>query len=246
MAHMNIKSFLIAIVVLVALGAGAFFVKNWAGEQRPENQNTAQGMLIQDKTITDNTKPLKISITYPFIQGHDDFNRKAEGVIMNELADFKKNALDNDAAVKATSPQDYAKYPREYELTISYDKGEVDENIASIVYSVYVDTGGAHPNGYYISLNYDLKNNKEIALADVFGNQPDYLQKVSAYCVTDLTKQVTERMGNTDGTWIKDGAGPTSENYSVFMVTNNSLIFYFSPYQIAPYVAGDFKVTMPR
>ncbi len=245
--YMNVKSLSILIVALALLGLGAFFVKNWTSKQRPGNQSMLKEINLEDKIITDDTKPLKIHITYPFIQGYDDFNAKAEKIIMEELNNFKKNALENDAAVKATSsPEEYVRYPREYGLDISYEKGEVNESIISVVYSVYVDTGGAHPNGYYISLNYDVKNNKEIALADLFANQPDYLRKISTYAVADLAKQVAERMGNTEGSWIMDGAGPKGENFSVFMINNNSLTFYFSPYQVAPYVAGDFKVAMPR
>lgn len=198
---------------------------------------------IQDKQITDNTKPFKISITYPQIAGMDDFNAKVETIINKEINDFKKYSLENDVAVKQIDPKGYAKYPREYELDISYDKGEVDDNTVSVVFNVYNFEGGAHGASYFVPLNYNVKSKTEIKLTDLFPNQPDHLQKISDFCTKDLTKQLTKVLGSLDGTYLADGAGPSAENFQFFLINpDNTITFYFPQYQVAFGAAGDFKV----
>ena len=202
---------------------------------------------IQDVVINDSTNPFVIKITYPQIEGLDDFNQKAKVIVDKEISDFKTNSLANDSAVKATDPTDYAKYPRTYELDISYTKGETDNNVASVIFNIYNFEGGAHGASYYVPLNYDIKNKKMIALADLFPSQPNYLQTISAFCMADLTKQLTKALGSLDGTTIQDGAGPVAENFQFFLINpDNTITFYFPQYQVAFGAAGDFKVTMPR
>ena len=231
----------ILIVIIVVVVVGVFYMpKNLTA---PESQPTIK---IQDKQITDNRKPFTIKITYPYILGLDDFNKKVLDIVNKEISDFKTNSIENDNAVKQTDPVDYAKYPRTYELYIGYDKGEIDNNIISTVLDVYNFEGGAHGAGYFIPLNYNLKTKSEIKLADLFPEQKDYLKKISDYCIKDLTTQITKSLGNTDGTWIQDGAGPTEDNYKFFLINKNNIVFYFPQYQVAYGAAGDFKVTMPR
>lgn len=234
---MKAKTIIISIIILiVVIIAGVFLYI----------LNQPQQIKIQDKTITDNTKPFVIKIVYPYITGLNDFNTKAETIVNKEISDFKTNSLANDEAVKQTDPTDYAKYPRTYELDIGYDKGEIDNNIISTIFNVYNFEGGAHGASYFITLNYNPKTKQEIKLADLFSGQKDYLQKISDYCITDLTKQLTKALGNLDGTTIQDGAGPTEDNYQFFLINKNNIVFYFPQYQVAFGAAGDFKVTMPR
>lgn len=201
---------------------------------------------IQDVSINDNTKPFVIKIVYPQIAGLSDFNQKAKAIVEKEINDFKTNSLANDAAVKQVDPAAYAKYPRTYELDIGYDKGEIDNNIASVIFNVYNFEGGAHGASYFVPLNYNPKTKTEIKLEDLFPNQPNYLQKISDYCTADLTKQLIKALGNLDGTYLKDGAGPNADNFQYFLINKNNIVFYFPQYQVAFGAAGDFKVTMPR
>ncbi len=249
---MSTKNLAISIIIVLVIIAGGIFAfmsyehTVLAPTSPTEVSQQNSPMTVQVKTITDNTKPFKIAITYPYIEGQDDFNLNMEAAINQELSDFKKNSLANDAAVKANDPADYAKYPSEYDLTISYDKGEVDSDIISIMVNVYNFEGGAHGASYFVPVNYNVKTKKEIALADLFPGQPDYVQKISNYCVQDLTKQLTKSLGNLNGTWIKDGAGPKEENFQAFLIQKDTIVFYFPQYQVAFYAAGSFQVVMPR
>ena len=242
---MKTKILLSFLLLLAIVVAGGFYFY----------QTKTSQFVIQDKQIADNTTPFVIKISYPYINGLDDFNRKVKTIIDKEISDFKTNSLENDKAVKDTDPTDYAKYPRTYELDISYDKGQVDGNIVSAMFNVYNFEGGAHGASYFVPLNYNVKTKTEIKLVDLFAGQSDYLQKISEFCIKDLTKQITDKLGDTSGTWIKDGAGPKEENFQFFLIgppckdsqlCRSMIIFYFPQYQVAFGAAGDFKVTMPR
>jgi len=241
-----ILSLAFIIVISVCIYFIFFRLNKKAFTKTPNNQGQAQTLNVEDKKISDNTSPFKIDITYPEISGQDAFNSLVKNAVDTEISEFKTNSLENDNAVKETDPGTYAKYPREYDLTISYDKGQIDSDVASVVLDVYNFEGGAHGANYQIAINYDIKNKKQLTLADVFSGQENYLQKISDYCIQDLTSQITTAAGNTEGTWIKDGASPIAGNFATFLINKDSITFYFPQYQVAYGALGGFKVVMPR
>ena len=245
------KAVILFVILAVFLIAGASFFLDKNFSPRIWFPSGAK-IIIQDQQITDNTKPFKIAITYPQIAGLEDFNQKAKAIVDKEIADFKKNSLENDTAVKAVDPISYAKYPRTYELNIGYDKGQIDNNIVSVIFNVYNFEGGAHGASYFVPLNFNVKTNQEVKLVDLFPGQSDYLQKISAFCTQDLTKQLTKALDSLDGTYLADGAGPKAENFQFFLINPSTssgqatITFYFTQYQVAYGSAGDFKVIFPR
>jgi hypothetical protein len=226
---------LVIILILIIAAIAVFLFSNKPG-----------ALTVLDKQIIDNTKPFIIKIVYPQIAGVDSFNKEVLDAVNKEISDFKTNSLANDTAVKKIDPADYAKYPRTYELDIDYDKGEIDDNAVSVILNVYNFEGGAHGASYFVPINYSPTLKQDIKLSDLFPGQTDYLQKISDYCVKDLTKQIIAKLGGTDGTWIQDGAGPTADNYQFFLINKNNIVFYFPQYQVAYGAAGSFTVAMPR
>lgn len=249
---MKFKNLLLLFVVLTILIVGGIFLFKYKDSLQKKIQDNpsveTNKITIQDKQITDNTKPFKINIAYPEITGLDDFNQRAKAIVNKELSDFKTNSLENDNAVKTVDPESYAKYPREYDLNIGYDKGEISGDIISVIFNIYAFEGGANGNSYFVPLNYNPTTKKEIKLADLFAGQENYIQKISGYCTKDLTKQLTATEGAdfASVSWIGEGAGPNEENFSNFLINKDNIVFYFSKYQVAPGAAGDFKVTMPK
>lgn len=246
---MEAKKILSSVVILAIAGLGVWAFLNYrnsipakVGQLQTQNSEVA----IEDKKITEESAPLKINITYPAISGMDAFNQKVEGIIQEELNSFKEISLENDEAVKKLDPKGYTQFPREYMLTIGYTAGEVDENMVSVVLNIENYTGGAHGASYFRSITWDAKNNREVALSELFPGQTNYLQNISTFTSAEIRKQMIERTGSVEGAWIEDGAGPKEENFSVFLVNKDSITFYFPPYQVAAYAFGDFRVTMPR
>ena len=122
-------------------------------EQPAQKQPEKQTVQVIDKKITDKTKPFDIDVTYPEIAGADGFNKAVKSFIDKDLAEFKQYSLENDKAVKEPDPESYAKYPREYNFDGDYEKGQIDENIASVMLSVYSFTGGAHGSEIDVPIN---------------------------------------------------------------------------------------------
>lgn len=251
MTFMNYKKILLIVIVVIIFVAGGFAAYYYRDSllgnvQKQEKDTQEQTINLEDKTITDKEKPFNITIAYPYVEGLNDFNKKSEEIVQNELSQFKEISLENDRAVKEIDPEAYAAYPREYYLNIGYDKGLINSEVISTVFDISNFTGGAHGAEYFISLNYDVQNKKEIKLADLFLDQPDYLQKISDYCTEDLKQQIRERADDYMAPWFEEGAGPNEENFSIFLINKDSITFYFPQYQVAAYALGDFRVTMPR
>jgi hypothetical protein len=243
---MKTKKIILVIILIAVVAVGVFIYVNKNFVPTILTPNQTQAMIVQDKQITDNTKPFVIKIVYPQVAGVDGFNKEVLAAVNKEISDFKTNSLANDAAVKQIDPKGYAAEPREYELDIGYDKGEIDNNVVSVILNVYNFEGGAHGASYFIPVNYSPKLKQDIKLADLFPGQKDYLQKISDYCTKDLTNQLTKALGSLDGTYLKDGASPNADNFQFFLINKNSITFYFPQYQVAYGAAGSFKVTMPR
>lgn len=238
--------YLAFIILLLILAYFIFWKKDNNLFNFSDKEQKVELPVVENKIIKEETGPFKIEINYPFVSGFDDFNQRAERLINNKLEEFKRISLENDQAIKEIDPENYAAYPREYPLVIGYETGLVDGKIISIVFNIYSFTGGAHGASDYATLNYDIENKKEIKLADIFEGQGDYTQKISDYCIPNLKQQITERTEGQYSGWVEEGAGPQEQNFSVFMIKENSIVFYFAQYQVAAYAIGDFKVEMPR
>jgi hypothetical protein len=117
-------------------------------------------------------------------------------------------------------------------------------DVISILLNGYtMFAGAAHPNTFFYSINYDLKNNKVIKLSSLF--EGSYLKVISDYCINNLKKQAQEYAPEADMTWIKEGAGPKKENYTVFNFTKDAFVVTFPAYQVASYAEGPKEVAIP-
>jgi len=54
------------------------------------------------------------------------------------------------------------------------------------------DSGGAHPNDRYWTVNYDLAANRELKLEELFKPKSDYQTAISKYVATDINKRVDQ------------------------------------------------------
>lgn len=96
-------------------------------------------------------------------------------------------------------------------------------------------TGGAHPNPWLVSLNFDLEAGRTLQLGDLF--RPGYLQALSAYAIAELARRELP-----EG---RVGASPKAENFQVWALGPQGLTLVFPPYQVGPYSAGTQEVLVP-
>ena len=184
-----------------------------------------------------------IDIAYPQFQsayagGMDESINKIiyDGTIAPMIDDFKDEILSYD----------YEDINLRYFLAIDYQVVNFNENIISLCLDIYPYMGGAHGMLYFETINFDIVRNRLIGLKDLFEPGYDYAGTISEYCRRDLIRQMKERGFQPDEEWIEDGTDPDyTDTLTSFLVAPYGIIMKFPAYQVAPYAAGDFSVTVP-
>lgn len=171
----------------------------------------------------------KININYPYT-GYSNLNNEIDNLIKKYLNDFMKADkpfIDNQI----------------YSLDITYDTYRYKEFI-SYVFTVFLNTGGAHPNTIIETISYDTKNENIIDIDWLINKNNDILNILSKESRVILDKNPSLKQGNiTDMTL--DGTMPRKDNFSNFAFTDKGLMLFFNRYQIAPYSYGSFNIIIP-
>jgi Protein of unknown function (DUF3298)/Deacetylase PdaC len=202
------------------------------------------GVKIVDKTIkeTDKAKRSELQSIYPEITSSDSasakkFNELVKSRVVaanNEYRGFLAEMTDED--IKSLSPG------ISLSNEVSYDVALANNDFISLTLNNYTFTGGAHGGTSSSTINYDLKNNRELALADIFEPNSNYLKVISDYSIADLSKRLTDM---SDEEWIGRGAGAEADNFASWNLTKKGLMFTFDQYQVAAYAAGPQTVIIP-
>ena len=191
-------------------------------------------------------KRLEMSAVYPQLAGAANaagFNRLVKTRVANEIAAFKKQMMTMSAEDLRMMPAGMNNY-----IDIGYDIEYADDDFISVNFVRSEFTGGAHPNYNFLTVNYDLKNNRELKLAELFKPGAKYLGTISAYATKDLRNRTfpdsSENLGLAQDVFA-DGALPKPENYARWSITKKGLLFTFDPYQVGPFAAGAQYVIVP-
>ncbi|HYF29348.1 MAG TPA: RsiV family protein, partial [Candidatus Paceibacterota bacterium] len=167
-----------------------------------------------------------------------------EGWLTQTVAQFKQ-----DGRFDTLTP-DEARFlgyttDRKQSLTITYGVNVmlgVPSSIDSYVYTITMDTFGAHPNTFFKTFNFDRETGAELALADLFLPGTPYLQELSTIARRELPKEMGE-FANYDS--IVAGTEPTEQNFANWTTEGSTLTIIFPPYQVAAYAAGPQYLDIP-
>lgn len=192
-------------------------------------------LVSQELNETNQTPPFTITSQTPQLTGSDDprvtaFNQRLNELVTKEVDTFRQSFLQNTAPIVTGGSF------LETTSTLLSQIGDVWS--FKFEFHFYSD-GAAHPGSYSITLNYDLGQGRELALADLFLSESNYLVTISDYCIAELSKQP-----GFEGPFA-EGAQPTLENYRNWNITPEGLLITFDEYQVAPYASGPQKVTVP-
>jgi Deacetylase PdaC/Protein of unknown function (DUF3298) len=185
-------------------------------------------------------------IEYPTFIGGDE---KIREKINQEVYDHIQNELSIFLA-------DYDDTDHEYDtglwsLGISFYVNRNDDAFVSIVMQASIYTGGAHPNSYSNTFNFNIEEGGELMdITDVFnpvataihpqtGERQDYLDFISDYTMDEIAERDI-----SDEDWILSGAGSEKDNYQAFYLSDYEIIFIFDPYQVAAYAVGPQEVAI--
>jgi hypothetical protein len=132
--------------------------------------------------------------------------------------------------------------PGPYELDVTYEELHHSDTIVSLVFTTYEFTGGAHGNTLHQTYTFDLQHGVVLTLDNLFTDTAAALAVIDPIVEADLTAKLGDML---DVQWLTDGTGTNPDNYQAFALDADNLIFYFPPYQVAPYAAGTQTVSIP-
>ena len=132
---------------------------------------------------------------------------------------------------------------RKYTLEMDFEVSESPKTL-TYVYTIYADTLGAHPNGYYRTFTFDKATGAEVSLNNLFTGS--YLQRLSEISRQKLPAVIATKTGyeaNLES--IEIGTTANIENFRNFALQGNNLIVIFAPYQVGPYAIGPQFLEIP-
>lgn len=197
------------------------------------------GVKVYAKTIRYKDEYTEVNIKIPVIEGlknsevmdqlnqeHEqkalDFKRETEKMVQEVVEESKKGGW----------PIRTGSVYTEYEAKIN------DNKTMSISVTYYQYTGGAHGYYYKETVNLDLMNEKVLSLNDLFVGSDAYLQV--------LTDEILKQMeAEKDYLFPETLTDFKASDDLKFYLTDDGIVFYFNPYEIAPYASGIVEYKIP-
>jgi len=205
----------------------------------------SQDYTIEYKSIKKENKQKKyeITISYSQIKGLNSSSEKGYNKLLKSFAEAQADSF-KVWMEDWESPPDF-EHGSFYDLndTVLYSDSRI---ISTLFYELDYFAGAAHPNNSNFSINYDLEENREITLGDLF--KGDYLKLLSEICIEEISKSKKDydpQFNAADDDWLNSGAGPDEKNFKVFNITKDKFIITFTTYQVASYAEGPQTVEIP-
>lgn len=185
-----------------------------------------------------------IDAIYPQISGNnlsksaEAFNERVLEMVTAQLQGFK-NSVKRDYQHMKTLPESV----QNNNLKLDYDIDVISPlSLVSVRLSIEnMQAGRAHPYHQHQVLNFDLVNNKELALSDLFKPNSNFLEAIASYSNTELQTAVNQN----DKWMITDGTKPLAKNYKNWNIEADAILFTFDEYQVAPQLYGPQEVEVP-
>ena len=122
----------------------------------------------------------------------------------------------------------------------AYRSGPEDAGTRSVVFEVYENVGGAHPQTWYKSFNWDVAAEAPITFDTLFKPDSSPLEVIFPIVQSDVSRQ----LGVDSPIAPADGLDPAK--YQQFAITDDSVIFFFGQGEIMPGAGGAMRATVPR
>lgn len=201
---------------------GNVFLKTTTTTNATTSTTKASSITYTTRTTKDEQDKYIVNISYPYFK-------------INFVDNNIKNFIDSSIVDFKNDIKDYEVFnDNKNSLDIFFEPYLISSNFISLKFVTSIYTGGAHGNQIITSKNFDLNSNREVGLKDLF-KKDGYLNLLSQKAITKFINDKT-----SDSAWLAEGAGPKYINFKDFTYStdNQSFVFHFDPYQIAPYSSG--------
>lgn len=207
------------VLLVIAWGAGPAHAQTPAPARAP--------LAIVAEHIVEEGPNYAIKVTWPRT-GLAAADRKVKQLIDPMIADVKRDSqLDTSSRAK-------------YEVQASFTTSLAGPDLLSIRLLLYTYTGGAHGSTQIYGLNVDVASGRELNLDDALAMLGLTLPELADRAAAQLRTKLGDEM------IFPEGAKPTRDNYSTFVIGRDQVTFVFQQYQVAPYAAGIAEVSLPR
>lgn len=227
---------ILIVIILCVLALGLLMLRQ---ANSPKNQEIKQ-ITYTTQTINENAGKFTVSVQYPQVnipdypKTQEHINGSLEKLAQKTISDFKVA----DEKLRAPELSSVSTLNVEYEAK---SIGQVYFGVRFIAEAMSV--GAAHPNNYQFTYNYDVINDREVKLVDLFKPSVDYLKNISSFVKANTLKRKSEL--TTDDEWINKGTAPKPENYQSWLLDRNALVIFLDYYQVAPRPASYVEIDMP-
>lgn len=143
------------------------------------------------------------------------------------------------------------------ECFVDFTVDSFSDTTASILFSVYTYTGGAHGSTTLIPCNYDRRTLRPLKLKDIAPSIS--LTAIAHEARRQLTPRLThrnegnklsaaekERRNRDSQKWLHEGTDPVPQNFRVFTFDRDRIRIYFVQYQVACYAEGILTIDISR
>jgi len=114
------------------------------------------------------------------------------------------------------------------------------DSTRSVSFEIYENLGGAHPNTWYQTFNYDTRDTRGITFGDLFAPGADPLEAIFPI----VQKKLEAEMGMP--TPVSEDNGMDASHYRNFAITPTDLVFFFDRGELMAGAAGAHTVYVPR
>jgi serine/threonine protein kinase len=193
------------------------------------SEQTSAGFTLSSKKIKRKNTQVEIEANYPQIEGlqdtsiQDNFNNKVKALVTKNISETKEGSHSVGFTIEHRS-----------------------DHLLSVVFGAGIEwPGAAHGMQYNYSFMYDLRNNREVKLEDLFNAGVNHLRLLSGLCARDVMRQKKKNGFDEIFEDSEAAAYDALKEDSTFYPAQAGLVIIFDPYQVGSYAEGFYVVTIP-
>jgi hypothetical protein len=232
--QMRIPTLALALAAVAALGLSSVPVASAAPPQCAD----LSGVMGANQTcqIQASDPAYALNISYPV--DYPDFQ---------SVFDYVKQTRDGFLNVANMPGPHYMPYELDT-TTTQFTSAVPPRGTRSLVFKTFQDVGGAHPQTFYKSFNWDQGTRKPIQI-DTGGSdkiQPLFRPGANPWPLIFPVVQSELEKQSGQPVAITPQVGLDPATYQNFAITNDAVIFFFSQGELLPEAAGALQVSVPR
>ncbi|BCM90105.1 hypothetical protein IAD21_01956 [Abditibacteriota bacterium] len=235
---------------LALLGASAVTLPTFSslalakdGELEDNYSKTWKGVATL-RTLSKNEKTREMKASYPVFSGLRSVAQVAGLVLKKDAINgFNAFAKDSKGTAQQLGLHDGMKYQYDFEPSLVLNR----PRFISATTMFYSFTAGAHgiygTSGYVFGYPKGATRPRQLHLADFFTDGAASKRRIDTLLIAKLRATKGQ---DQEATWIVDGETKTLTNDLLenFVAESDGLKWYFGPYAVGPYAAGEFEVKL--